>query len=1005
MGLAVWRWAPGVEAPSETLYDGLDRPVAFIEPAGADGLRPRAELEYGPDGLLAASRSPRQAAGAAAGETRFTCDVLGRCTAVRDAAGGTAYAFYDADGALRESVGADGSIVRCLYDAAGRIQTLERLDRAGPPTVLTRAYDPDGHLEAEGISCGADSRLTRHAVDARGNRVRTVLPPAPEGHPVLLACHDANDRVTLLQRRLVHPGGDPAADAGAFVSGLAFGYDARGRLVSRVRLTTDPGAACAPGATHAGVADVVTRDADGLPVRLVAALGTPAEAVTDLVLDGAGRVRQALGPETPAGRDRLEADWTPDGLLEELRVDDPRDAAPPGKALRAAADPAPPLLPALRVAYDARRLPVSARDALGNETRSEYDLDGNLVARHDPAGIPASFAYDDLGRLVETRVAGVLRARYLHDAAGRLAAVTDPDGRRTDLAWDDHGRLTSVLGPAAGGTRPLTSWAYDALGRPASRTAPSGRVTAWTYDAADRVVRETVTDGAATVADVATAYDALGLPASVDDGAVRVQYAWTGPADAPQPPGRLKRADWTVRGIPVGSVSAAYDARGRRTAVTGPAGEVTTFVYDAADRVAKILRRAPGETADRRFAEMLWRPGGLPKETRLGNGAVKTYAWDAAGRLAALDLAAPSGRLLSSIGYAYDARGNRTRASLRHLGATIDYGYDALSRLVSERCEAAGAGPEPWENVFSDLPPGNEGDPAAPVTAVPAPPAAGLPAWQAAYAYDGAGNRTLKDDSRLGRFAYDYDAAGRLALESVGGHSVADPSASVLPPLPLYGYTYDPDGNLVERWGADASGARDPAKPVLRFGYDAAGRLATFRAFPDGRAGTAPDVAWTYAAAPGGQRILRRDDATGAGEGYLCDGTDVVADFDVSPSGAWERKRGYVQGPGVDSKIAAVDPVNEAAGLFFDVDALGTVLQVTGMPAAPGEDPPGASPSARTRLPRPIRPPATASPSASTTPKAASSTSAPATTGPASGGSFRGIRSGTISVKRMPTRM
>ena len=126
------------------------------------------------------------------------------------------------------------------------------------------------------------------------------------------------------------------------------------------------------------------------------------------------------------------------------------------------------------------------------------------------------------------------------------------------------------------------------------------------------------------------------------------------------------------------------------------------------------------------------------------SGVVTSYAFDPAGRVAALaHTDGPS--VIESYSYGYDAAHNRISAT--STAGTETYGLDANDRLVS----------------FTDT--------TGAVTA---------------YGYDAAGNRTSVTDPS-GTVTYTVDAAGQLVADSTG-----------------VSYTYDAAGNLVSTPDGDA---------------------------------------------------------------------------------------------------------------------------------------------------------------------------------------------------------
>jgi RHS repeat-associated protein len=83
--------------------------------------------------------------------------------------------------------------------------------------------------------------------------------------------------------------------------------------------------------------------------------------------------------------------------------------------------------------------------------------------------------------------------------------------------------------------------------------------------------------------------------------------------------------------------------------------------------------------------------------------------------------------------------------------------------------------------------------------------------------------------------------------------------------------------------------------------------------------------------APSGERFSKWVSGT-ANPGttaFMYDGDDVVADYDVPVTGPYVYRCGYIQGTGIDSKLAQVDSAAYGGAVnFYDTDALGSVNQV-----------------------------------------------------------------------------
>jgi RHS repeat-associated protein len=304
-----------------------------------------------------------------AGEiTEYAYDAAGALTA-RTLPDETIETFaYDARGELVSAAWPSGEV--CFErDAAGRI-VREVQTFGGEEHTVTSLYDGSGERVRRFTSRGHIEQIER---DATGARTRTIL---DEQHDV----HHTRDLLGRELSRALPQGGR-----------IEHAYDPLGRVLRRW--------ATAPGSLR--------------PVR------------PDDPTWTAGAV--------PAQPDRITVE-------KEHRYDDARELSDTLDRRRGwlqyAYDPAGRVLSALHEATGDRE--VFHYDAAGNHEADgearEYGPGGKLVRRGE-----TSYSWDEAGRLREKR-AGSDVWRYAWDAAGRLAAVDLPSGQRAEYAYDPLGR-------------------------------------------------------------------------------------------------------------------------------------------------------------------------------------------------------------------------------------------------------------------------------------------------------------------------------------------------------------------------------------------------------------------------------------------------------------------------------------------------------------------------------------------------------------------------------------
>lgn len=492
-------------------------------------------------------------------------------------------------------------------------------------------------------------------------------------------------------------------------------------------------------------------------------------------------------------------------------------------------------------AYDSYGRLGTVADPLGHVTTSSYESAGNLAASIDPRGNTVSYQYDAAGKVVAATAADGGVTRYTYDSNKDLIKVVDPLGNSSSWTYNARRRPASfadALGntahyaydgvdnlvlftDAAGG-----SWryGYDALDRKQTATDPFGKVTQWTYDAVGNVTAVVRPDGSIFASD----YDLLSrLTASVAPDNATTSFTYDA-ADQ-----RTKIQD------PLGGVTQiGYDALGRVTSQTDPLVRKTQWAYDAASNLIQMTK---------------------PDST------VTAFAYDAANRRVQ-DTYADSG----TVSYAYDANGNL--ASLTNAkGAARLFAYDAVNRPLSETDPLGHAKVRAYDlagNVISVT----RRDGAVITLAYDAdnrliqkglPPVEGLPADQAAFAYDALSNMISASNS-VSSVSNQFDAMSRLTQTSgtFGGNTQSlsfgyDTLSRRIQMTDAMGnstYGYDNRDRLTNL--TDASGN------AFSFSYDALSRIAA-TSYPNGVTTTR-----TYDAASQLASIVHAAGATVANAAY-----------------------------------------------------------------------------------------------------------------------------------------
>ncbi|MFC4586613.1 RHS repeat domain-containing protein [Sphaerisporangium corydalis] len=442
--------------------------------------------------------------------------------------------------------------------------------------------------------------------------------------------------------------------------------------------------------------------------------------------------------------------------------------------------------------------------AVALTTKSEYDDAGNLVAVIRPAGNRNQATVNAAGEVVTQTDALTHSNAFDYDLVGRTNKVTDALGNATVAEYDLAGRKTVVKDLNPTGTVLRTyGFEYDAANNPVSQTSPEGHVTRRTFDAGNRVTQLVEPVSASKTITSSFGYDAADRKTRTTDGrgnAVIVTYntlgseesriepstaahpgiadrTWTFSYDAAgnqvgvlQPGGvrttntfdnlnRLVNEAGTGAEAATQANAFGYDLAGRRTsagdlnftfndrglvlktAKTGTSGDLSSFGYDANDRLVQRTDASGSATFTWDTADRLKTLSDPVTATTL------TYGYDNADRLTGIDYGTNKPKRT----YAYDPMDRLTGDTLKTSSsaaiASITYGYDLDDNLTTKTTAGtAGAGTNTYAYDHSNR-----------LTSWTAPGGATTD-----YTWDDAGNRT-----QAGTQTFTYDERNRL--QSGGG--------------------------------------------------------------------------------------------------------------------------------------------------------------------------------------------------------------------------------------------
>ena len=297
-----------------------------------------------------------------------------------------------------------------------------------------------------------------------------------------------------------------------------------------------------------------------------------------------------------------------------------------------------------------------------------------------------TLTYDTLGNLLSsTNALGQVQSWSLHNARGQPGRATDPNGVNTDFTYFDDGRLASETGLLPSSNRAV-SYAYNNDWQVTDVSYPTGRVDRTRYTAGGRLeyagnaLNEfgyLALNVAAKTQTSSSARHVPSLSGSTPVATVSGQFSQTQYLDSLRQPRQVVGNNGQSRTI-------AYDANGNVLSTTDAQGRVTSYQYDAQNRITRIQEPAPISAVTLRSYDnegRLW-------QVTDSRGLVTTYTYNGFG-----DAVQQSSPDTGTTSYSYDSAGRQT-AQTRANGVVVNYGWDKLDRRTTR---IAGAASETFE--------------------------------------------------------------------------------------------------------------------------------------------------------------------------------------------------------------------------------------------------------------------------------------------------------------------
>lgn len=297
------------------------------------------------------------------------------------------------------------------------------------------------------------------------------------------------------------------------------------------------------------------------------------------------------------------------------------------------------------------------------------------VIRALPGGASGTttYSYDTLGNLISlTNAVGHQWTWSNYNGLGQPGRMTDPNGVVTDYTYYPNGNLATSTSYLNSGTRTTTNY-YNNDHQLTDVAYASGRVDRFRYNAAGRLeyvgnaLNEFVRLGVDVASNTTTVSSSRNVPSL--SGSTPVAVAG-GAFSATRRLDSLRRP-LSDSGNGGQQVSYSYDNNGNLKTSQDAAGRVTSYEYDAQNRLTRATAPDGGVIVNAYDTE-----GRLSTVTD-PRGLATSYTYNGLGQL--LSQASPDSGTTT---YAYDSAG-RLASESKANGLTISYTWDAIDRMTS----------------------------------------------------------------------------------------------------------------------------------------------------------------------------------------------------------------------------------------------------------------------------------------------------------------------------------
>ena len=346
-------------------------------------------------------------------------------------------------------------------------------------------------------------------------------------------------------------------------------------------------------------------------------------------------------------------------------------------------------------AYDANGRPKTITDPNGLVTQLTYTPRGWLNSR-TVGGLLTQFTYDNVGQLTRVTMPDNSFIGYAYDPAHRLVQITNAAGDKLIYTLDLMGNRTKEEVFNAGNVVVQRKHrVFDTLSRLATElNAANSAIAAYTYDNNGNVKTQTQKFDAVTTNDAITSfdYDPLNRLTKITNALAGIaQYNYDGVdhlVSVTDPKSLI--TGYSIDGLDnqkqqvspdTGTTNSTYDVAGNLKTSTDARGKISTYSYDALNRVTGVTFSDTTPALGYLYDDIAAGNFGKGRLTKITDGTGNTaFKYDIQGRL--IQKTQTTGTVVKTVSYGYDTLGRMSSITYPS-GKVLTYTFDVQGRVAS----------------------------------------------------------------------------------------------------------------------------------------------------------------------------------------------------------------------------------------------------------------------------------------------------------------------------------